>query len=327
MRPPFEITPLAAGLLAEIERAIGRHEGSLIAPPGPMLRRSFRIRTIHASLAIEGNTLSEEQVTAVLEGKRVIAPECELREVENAIACYGKMEEWKPSSASDLLAAHQIMMKGLVKRPGKWRSRGVGIAKGNTITHIAPPADRVPGLIRTLFEWIKKDKTVPAPIKAAACHYELEFIHPFEDGNGRMGRLWHSLILNRYHPVFAYVPVESVVRSRQDDYYEVLGRCDKAGNSTAFIDFALEVTLEALSSAISIPKAKMTAGERLEAARSHFGSEAFSRKDYLARFPSLSPSTASRDLQQASKEKLVERRGDKATAVYRFRGPPPQKSN
>lgn len=318
MRPPFEITPRAASLLAEIERLIGRHEGALLAPPGPLLRRSMRVRTIHASLAIEGNTLTEEQVTAVLEGRRVVAPERDLREVKNAIACYEKMSGWNPSSSRHFLAAHKIMMNGLVERPGYWRTRGVGIAKGNVISHVAPPADRVPGLVGTLLEWVKKDSSVPPPIRAAVCHYEMEFIHPFQDGNGRMGRLWHSLILCGHHPLFAHVPVESAVRARQSDYYDVLGRCDKAGTSTDFVDFALEVTLEALAALTRTRQPTMTVEERLEAAREEFGARTFSRKDYLTRFASLSGATASRDLQRAVAGGLLEREGDRATARYRF---------
>lgn len=283
-----------------------------------MLRRSLKVRTIQASLQIEGNTLTEDQVTAVLEGKRVMAPARDLLEVRNAIACYDKLPQWSPGSARHLLAAHKIMMTGLVKTPGAWRSRGVGIAKGDVIAHVAPPADRVPGLMNDLLKWVRTDTEVPAPIRAAVCHYEMEFIHPFEDGNGRMGRLWHSLILHQHHPIFAHVPVESAIRDRQADYYNVLGQCDKAGNSTAFVEFALELTLEALKQVTDIHQPRMTSEARLAAAQQHFGRETFSRKDYLQRFPGLSQATASRDLRDAVANRLVAREGDKATARYRF---------
>jgi len=278
----------------------------------------MRVRSIQASLAIEGNTLGEDQVTAILEGKRVLAPERDLREVRNAIACYEKMGAWDPASPKHLLAAHRFMMTGLIDRPGFWRTRGVGIAKGNFISHVAPPAAGVPGLITDLLKWLKKDIAVPSPIRAAVCHYELEFIHPFQDGNGRMGRLWHSLILCRYHPVFAQVPVESAVRNRQAEYYAVLGSCDNAGASTEFIEFALEVTLEALTAVSTVPSSRMSASERMEAARLHFGAQAFTRRDYLSRMPGISAATASRDLQQAVASGLIAREGDKATAKYRF---------
>jgi Fic family protein len=238
--------------------------------------------------------------------------------VHNAIACYEKLPRWNPGTAKHLLAAHKIMMAGLVKQPGAWRSQGVGIAKGNQIAHIAPPAARVPGLMESLLTWVRTDAEVPAPIRAAVCHYEMEFIHPFEDGNGRMGRLWHSLILQRHHPIFAQVPVESAIRDRQADYYAVLGQCDKAGHSTAFIEFALELTLEALKHVITPRQPRMSSTSRLEAARHHFGKATFTRKDYLHHFPGLSPATASRDLQEAVSNRQVTREGDKATAKYRF---------
>ncbi len=286
-----------------------------------MLRRSQRVKTIHASLAIEGNTLTEDQVTAVLEGKTVIAPKRDMLEVRNAIACYDKLPDWNASSSKHLLAAHKVMMAGLVDRPGTWRTRSVGIAKGNVVSHIAPPFDRVPGLMNSVLEWVKKDKTVPAPIRAAVCHYELEFIHPFEDGNGRMGRLWHSLILRQHHPLFAQVPIESSIRNHQTDYYAVLGRCDNAGNSTEFIEFALTITLEALTATTALPVSKMSAPARIATARQHFGNRTFTRKDYRTLFPGLSAATASRDLQQAVMTHQFIRQGEKATARYHCPAP------
>jgi Fic family protein len=187
-----------------------------------MLRRSLRVRTIQASLQIEGNTLTEEQVTAVLEGKRVAAPERDLREVRNAIACYEKLLRWHPGTAKHLLAAHKIMMTGLVKQPGAWRSQGVGIAKGNQIAHIAPPAARVPGLMESLLTWVRADADVPAPIRAAVCHYEMEFIHPFEDGNGRAGRLLMNLFLMRQG-----YPIAIILKSDRVKYYKALEKADK----------------------------------------------------------------------------------------------------
>lgn len=254
----------------------------------------------------------------MLEGKRVIAPERDLREVQNAIACYGMMDKWNPGSPRHLLAAHKHLMAGLVPKPGSWRSRAVGIARGNTISHVAPPAGRVPGLMANLLEWVKKEKVVPAPIKAAVFHYELEFIHPFDDGNGRIGRLWHSLILSRYHPVFAHVPVESAIRDHQAEYYRVLGDCDLAGKSTAFIEFALQLTLEALQASLAQPLSRMDGKQRIQAARERFNKVSFSRKDYLACFPALSPASASRDLQQATQEGVLIKAGDKALTSYRF---------
>ena len=321
MRPPFDITPKASSSLADIERILGRHEGSMTSTASPQLRRSRRVRTVHASVSIEGNTLTEEQVTAVLDGKRVIAPERDLREVENAIACYDKLPTWTASSTRHLLAAHKVMMLGLVERPGRWRQRAVGVAKGDHITHVPPPTGRVPTLMRELLLWCKKDTEVPAPIRAAVVHYELEFIHPFEDGNGRMGRLWHSLILHTHHELLGQIPIESAIRDRQEDYYAVLGQCDKAGNSTRFIEFALEVTLASLTSAAGQTGSRMSGSERIQAAREKLGEAAFTRKDYLQQFPGLSPATASRDLRDAVANGTLKREGDKATARYRFADP------
>lgn len=318
MRPPFDVTPRAATLLSEMERMLGRYEGAQVAAASPLLRRSQRVKTIQASLAIEGNTLTEEQVTAVLEGKRIIAPERDLREVKNAIRCYDKLPRWDPSSTAHLLAAHEVMMNGLVGSAGAWRKRGVGIAKGDVIAHVAPPADRVPGQMKALLDWVGDDGDVPLPVRAAVCHYELEFIHPFEDGNGRLGRLWHSLILFRHHKVFAHVPVESAIRDRQADYYAVLGLCDRMGKSDLFIEFSLELTLQALASVVSLPAAKMKGSGRMTSARERFGKNWFSRKEYQALFTHISPATASRDLQGALKEGILARDGDKATARYRF---------
>ncbi|WP_395738069.1 Fic family protein [Prosthecobacter sp.] len=318
MRPPFEVTPRSARLLAEIERLLGRHEGAQMAPASPMLRRSMRVRTIQASLQIEGNTLSEEQVTALLEGRRVLAPARDLLEVKNAIACYEKLPKWRPGSAKHLLAAHKVMMAGLVPRAGAWRSKGVGIAKGNVIAHVAPPAARVPGLMQDLLDWVDADDETPALIRAAVCHYEMEFIHPFEDGNGRMGRLWHSLILQQHHPLFAQAPVESAIRDRQADYYAVLDRCDKAGKSTAFIEFALELTLHVLQQAGTSQRTRMSSEERMTEARRHFGKRIFSRKDYLQHFTGLSSASASRDLREAASKDVLTRTGDKALTRYRF---------
>lgn len=318
MRPPFDVTPRAATLLSEIERTLGRYEGAQVAAASPVLRRSQRVKTIQASLAIEGNTLTEEQVTAVLDGKRIMAPERDLQEVKNAIRCYDALPKWDPASTAHLLAAHEMMMNCLVSSAGAWRRLGVGIAKGNVIAHVAPPADRVPGQMNALLEWVGNDDDVPLPIRAAVCHYELEFIHPFEDGNGRLGRLWHSLILLRHHKVFAHVPVESAIRDRQADYYAVLGMCDKMGRSDLFIEFSLELTLQALASVVSLPAGKMTGSDRIISARERFGRNWFSRKEYQALFTQISPATASRDLQDALKRGTLKRDGDKATARYRF---------
>ncbi|GAA5118809.1 Fic family protein [Luteolibacter yonseiensis] len=246
--PPYTITPAILSLVAEIAGEMGRIGALSGAAQIPKLRRENRIRSIHASLAIENNTLSLDQVTALLSGRRVLGPAREIREVENAFAAYEVMPSWNPSSTKDLLAAHGLMLSGLVPDAGKFRTRSVGIAQGKQIVHLAPPADRVPGLMKDLLYWLKRTDAHPL-IAGCVFHYELEFIHPFADGNGRMGRLWQTLILSQWNPLFAFLPVESVIRDRQASYYKVLANCDKAGNSTAFIEFLLGTLKTALNEA------------------------------------------------------------------------------
>jgi Fic family protein len=243
--PPYTITPVILSLVAEIAGEVGRLGALAGTGNVPKLRRENRIRSIHASLAIENNTLTLDQVTSVIAGKRVLGPQREIQEVKNAFAAYEAMSSWKPSSAKDLLSAHRLMLEGLVDEAGKFRTRGVGIAQGKHIVHLAPPADRVPGLMKDLLGWLKRTDAHPL-IASCVFHYELEFIHPFADGNGRIGRLWQTLILSQWNPLFAFLPVETVIRDQQADYYKVLATCDKAGNSTAFIQFLLSALLLAL---------------------------------------------------------------------------------
>lgn len=227
----------------------------------PLPRRENRIRSIHASLAIENNTLSLEQVTAVIEGRRVLGKPAEIQAVRNAFSAYEAMAEWNPGSLKHLLAAHRLLMTGLVHDAGRFRSGAVGIAKGSRVVHLAPPADRVNGLMKDLLAWLKRTDSHPL-IASCVFHYELEFIHPFADGNGRMGRLWQTLILSRWNPLFAHLPVESVIRERQSGYYAALATSDKAGNSTAFIEFMLAALLTALRE-VESPAASEQVGEPL----------------------------------------------------------------
>lgn len=246
--PPHTITPTVLSLVAEIAGEVGRIGALGGTAHAPKLRRENRIRSIHASLAIENNTLSLDQVTAVILGKRVLGLPREIQEVKNAFAAYEGMASWKPASVKDLLAAHRLLMQGLVDDAGSFRSGSVGIAKGNRIVHLAPPASRVPVLMKDLLAWLKRTDAHPL-IAGCVFHYELEFIHPFADGNGRIGRLWQTLILSRWNPLFAYLPVETVIRDRQTEYYRVLALCDNCGNSTAFIEFLLAALLTSLREA------------------------------------------------------------------------------
>lgn len=236
--PPLRITPVMVQQVAEICELLGRWSVSIDAALSPQLRKNNRIRTIHASLAIENNTLSLEQVTAVLAGQRVLGLPREIQEVRNAFAAYEAMEGWSPEQVTDLLAAHGRLMMGLLDDAGHFRSGGVGIYRGETLMHMAPPASRVPILIGDLLAWLAKTDVHPL-IASAVVHYELQFIHPFADGNGRIGRLWQTLILSRWQPLLAYMPVETVVRDRQEAYYQALADADQAADTTPFVEFML----------------------------------------------------------------------------------------
>ncbi len=244
-QPNFTVSAQAISMVAEISALIERYAISLEMADLLKLRRVNKIKTIQSSLAIEGNTLSLQQVTDILDGKRVIAPLREIQEVKNAIAAYDIFSELNPFAVDDLLKAYKIMMMALVDEPGRFRRSGVGISDGKKIIHIAPPADFVPGLIKDLFRWL-----IEAPdhllIKSCVFHYEFEFIHPFADGNGRLGRLWQSLILTELHPVFHHLPIETMVHNNQMEYYQAINTSSAENNCGFFIDFMLKEILNAL---------------------------------------------------------------------------------
>jgi Fic family protein len=248
-RPPYTITSAALKLTAAISEqlAVFQTSGSLaIEALSPQLRRENRIRTIHASLAIENNTLSLEQVTDIIDGKPVIGPPRDIQEVRGAVAAYEKLDSWKPHSLKDLLAAHALLMPDLVENPGKLRTGGVGVFQGDKIVHMAPPAHLVSGHLNNLLNWLKTTDE-HSLITSCVFHYEFEFIHPFDDGNGRMGRLWQTLILSKWKPVLAYMPVETIVRNRQGEYYASLGQADAQGEATKFIEFMLQALHDTLA--------------------------------------------------------------------------------
>lgn len=222
MQPPFHITPTILNLVSEITRLLGHYEGLHAPVPQPQLRRQNQIRTIQGSLAIEGNTLDLKQVTAVMEDKRVLGPKKDILEVQNAVQLYASFPKFNPLRAKDLLMAHSILMSGLTERAGKFRTGSVGILKGSKVSHLAPPANRVAVFMDDLFQFLKVDKNYSELIKSCIFHYEFEFIHPFMDGNGRMGRFWQHLILTKYNSVFEYIAIESLIKERQDSYYEAL---------------------------------------------------------------------------------------------------------
>jgi len=245
-QPPYTITSSIVSLVADISERLGYLSALESEARTLYLRRINRIRTIQGSLAIEGNTLSQEQITAILEGKRVIAPPREIQEVRNAIKVYDFFQQWQPASEKDLLAAHEMLMTGLLDAPGRFRSGGVGVMAGQQVVHMAPPANRVPQLMGDLLHWVESTREHPL-ISSSVFHYEFEFIHPFEDGNGRMGRLWQTLILGRWNPLFAHIPVESLVHQHQQEYYAALNDSTKQNDCALFIEFMLTMVQKAVS--------------------------------------------------------------------------------
>nr|WP_318711173.1 Fic family protein [uncultured Treponema sp.] len=266
--PPFKITAKIIELISRISEKIGEINSLENSPHHVELRKQNRIKTIHSSLAIESNSLSIEQITAIIEGKRVLGAPNEILEVKNAIQAYELLLSLNPYEEKDLLKAHSLMMKDLVNRRGKYRNDGVGIFDGENVVHLAPPADRVPHLMGDLFDWLKKSDAHPL-IKSCVFHYEFEFIHPFQDGNGRMGRLWQTVILKEWKDVFAWLPVETLVKENQADYYKALSTSDSNADSTLFTEFMLSMILSAVEEIIRTEKkvsvkvtAKVTANQK-----------------------------------------------------------------
>jgi Fic family protein len=253
-QPPYTVTPAILNLVAEISETLGRlsvfEELEEEQDSRLRLRRINRIRTIQGSLAIEGNTLSEDQITAILEGKLVIAPPREVQEARNAIKAYEQCDNWQATNVKDLLEAHQVLMLGMIDDAGLYRNKGVGVMKGDKVVHMAPQADRVNKLMMDLFAWLQATKEHPL-ITSSVFHYEFEFIHPFTDGNGRMGRLWQTLILSQWKPVFKHIPVESMVYANQADYYKAINQSTEQTDCAPFIEFMLNRILEACNAGSS----------------------------------------------------------------------------
>ena len=249
-QPCFTVSAQAVSLVARISALLERYTITQEAADSLKLRRANKIKTIQSTLAIEGNTLSLKQVNDIIDGKRVVAPLREIQEVKNAIAAYDLFSELDPFSVPDLLKAHNVMMTALIEEPGKFRKGGVGVSDGKQVVHIAPPAALVPGQIKDLFHWLKS-----APdhllIKSCVFHYEFEFIHPFADGNGRLGRLWQSLILTQLNPVFQNLPVETMVHDNQPEYYRAINASSAKNDCGIFVDFMLNEILNALKQHIS----------------------------------------------------------------------------
>lgn len=259
-KPPFEITNSTLDKITAIAELVGHTDAAGTLSASPTLRRSNRIRTIYSSLAIEQNTLSLEQVSAVVNGKHVIAPPKDIAEVKNAYEIYDRLDSLNPYSVDDLLKAHGVMTRGLVAESGCFRSGSVGVVDSNgRVLHFGTLPAYVPQLVSELVDWVR-DSDYPMLLKSCVFHYELELIHPFADGNGRIGRLWHTLLLSKWKPFFAWLPVESIIHDRQQEYYNAINRSNAEGESTAFIEFMLSAIQEALEEAVSTETPHKRAG-------------------------------------------------------------------
>ena len=317
MKPPYDITPNILKLISSISEKIGETNANYLNKPSTTLRKQNRIKTIHSSLKIEGNTLTEEQITALLENKRVIGPQKDIKEVLNAIEIYENLEKFNPYNEKSFLVVHSSLMNNLVENAGKYRKQGVGIVKGSKVEHFAPPYENVPYLMKDLFQYLKKSEEIEL-IKSCVFHYEMEFIHPFLDGNGRMGRLWQTLILMRKYPVFEYIPFETLISKDQEKYYRALSESDKSGKSTKFIEYMLNVIDTSISDLLKYNNRTLNEKDRLDYFISLNKSE-FTRKDYMDIFKDISSATASRDLKKGLEIEIFEKIGERNKTKYRLK--------
>lgn len=326
--PPFEITPTILTDVADIAELVGKISSTGHLSASPTLRRNNRIRTIHGSLAIEQNTLSIEQVTAVLNGKRIIAPPKDIAEVKNAYEIYEHMDTLDPYSVDALLSAHGVMMRGLMEEAGAFRSGPVGVVDNQgRILHFGTLPDYVPGLVHELIDWTRASK-LPMLIKSCVFHYEFELIHPFGDGNGRVGRLWHTLLLSKWNPLFAWLPVESIIHDRQQEYYDAINISNNEGESTQFITFMLSAIKSSLIEAIKMsgdvidemrdePEAKVD--KRWNAIREYMQNHDIIQNADVCRLLDVAPATASRLLGFWVQENKLVRHRIGRTWAYRMK--------
>ena len=316
-KPPYEISSSMLRQISEITQLIGRIEGYQLLSGNVRLRRQNKIKSLQSSLAIEGNSLSEEEIATLLEGKLVWGPRKDILEVQNAIRVYDTIPQLNPLKEDDLLDSHALLMEGLIPDAGRYRNHGVGVADGDRVIHVAPPHIRVPDLMGDLFDYLVNydEETI---LKSCVFHYEFEFIHPFSDGNGRMGRLWQTVILKSAYPIMAFVPFENIILQRQQGYYQALQDAQSVGTSDPFIDFMLSALVTSLKDQLERTGNTQDYDSRIAAFQEHIGTRSFARKDYQLFHKSISTSTASRELTKAVEESLLTKEGDKRKSTYRF---------
>lgn len=317
--PPFTIMGSIVQRSEAIAYELGRLAGEKMIAPKLSLRKSNQIKTIHASLAIEGNTLTIDQVTDLLEGKRVLGSAREILEVKNAGELYKALSQINPFEIKDLLKAHAVLMDQLITEPGRFRSGGVGIFNGTQVTHMPPSAKRVPMLMEDLFNYIQNTTEYSWLIKSCVFHYEFEFIHPFEDGNGRIGRLWQHFLLMKHHPLFEFLPVEVLIKEHQQEYYSALSQSDREGESTAFIEFMMKIIHQTLQQYGKNAKyASADANSRLTYAKEQLKTDSFSRKQYMEVHRDISQATASRDLLFGVEHNILLKTGSRNQTFYSY---------
>lgn len=325
-KPPFTMTDYITNLVIEIGELVGGISETECMSSNPKLRRINRIKTIYSSLAIEQNTLTIEQVSDIIDGKRILAPPQDIREVKNAFEIYEKLQFLNPYSLEDLLKAHRVMMSDLIKESGIFRSKGVGVYAGTELIHAGTPPQYVPDLMKELFGWLESS-TIHPLIKACIFHYEFEFIHPFSDGNGRMGRLWHTLILSKWKSFFAWIPIETLIYKNQEDYYRAINISNNKGESTDFVCFMLELMKESLEeikkTEIVTDKMtdKMTDKEykRWKMIRAYLEQNKEIKNLEVQKILSVSDSTAKRFLKKMVEYNLLEFSGKNKERKYKMR--------
>lgn len=323
LSPPFKITNEILNFIYEIGELVGKISAEKEFEKNLTLRRENRIKTIYSSLAIEQNTLTLEQVTDVINGKRVLAPPKDIKEVQNAYEIYERIDELDENSVKDLLLAHKIMTSELIKESGRFRSKNAGVYQGDKLIHMGTLPEYIPELINNLFLWLKNSKEHPL-IKAAVFHYEFEFIHPFQDGNGRIGRLWHSLILSKWKKIFAWLPVESLVQKYQKEYYISINNSNRDGESTEFILFMLRIINETLIELVENKKTtdkttdKMTDKnrERIKLVIKYLSQNNSINNKETQNLLNISEATAKRFLNKLVKENILEAVGEYKARKY-----------